>query len=95
MTEQRSLRRSHLAKAVPPPHRNGDPEVDSNTDRVIYTIKEAGIRLGVGRTLMYELVMSGAIRSVTIGRLRRVPAQCIDEYITQLLEQPADLPNAA
>jgi excisionase family DNA binding protein len=69
--------------------------VDSTADNVVYTIKEAALKLKIGRTLMYELVMSGEIRTVTIGRLRRVPAQCIDDYVTNLLEQPANLPAAA
>ncbi len=53
--------------------------------RVVLTIEEAANRLGIGRTTMYALVMSGEIRSVTIGRLRRVPAICLDEYIESLL----------
>ncbi len=69
--------------------------MDTNATRVIYTIEEAARQLGIGRTTMYALVMSGEVRSVTIGRLRRVPAQCIDDYVTNLLEQPADLPAAA
>jgi len=69
--------------------------VSTNANRVIYTIEEAARQLGIGRTTMYALIMSGEIRSVTIGRLRRVPAQCIDEYVTRLLEQSATIPTAA
>lgn len=69
--------------------------MSTNANRVIYTIEEAARQLGIGRTTMYALVMSGDIRSVTIGRLRRVPAQCIDEYVTRLLEQSAAVPTAA
>lgn len=61
----------------------------------VYTVAEAARHLKIGRTAMYELVMSGQVRSVTIGRSRRVPASCIAEYLTQLLEQPADVPAAA
>jgi hypothetical protein len=39
--------------------------------------------------------MTGEVRSVTIGRLRRVPAHCLTEYLTHLLEQPADILIAA
>ena len=69
--------------------------MSTNANRVIYTIEEAARQLGIGRTTMYALIMSGEIRSVTIGRLRRVPAQCIDEYVTRLLEQSATIPTAA
>jgi excisionase family DNA binding protein len=58
-------------------------------NRMVLTIEEAAKRLGVGRTTMYALVMNGEIRSVTIGRLRRVPTQCLDEYVSNLLAQPA------
>ena len=59
--------------------------MNSTASRVVLTIEEAAERLGVGRTTMYALVMNGEIRSVTIGRLRRVPVQCIDEYVAELL----------
>ena len=52
--------------------------------RLVLTIEQAAWRLGVGRTLMYSLVMSGEIESVTIGRLRRVPVECLTEYVTRL-----------
>jgi excisionase family DNA binding protein len=52
--------------------------------RLVLTIEEAARRLGIGRTLMYSLVMSGEIESVTIGRLRRIPVECLSEYVTQL-----------
>ena len=33
---------------------------------------------------MYSLVSAGAIESVTIGRLRRVPAECLDNFVATL-----------
>ncbi|MDR7279820.1 helix-turn-helix domain-containing protein [Catenuloplanes atrovinosus] len=54
-------------------------------DRVVLTIEEAAQRLGIGRTTMYALVMNGDIRSVTIGRLRRIPVRCLTEYVNALL----------
>lgn len=62
------------------------PYVNSTETRLVLTIEEAARRLGIGRTLMYALVTSGAIRSVTIGRLRRIPIQCLDEYVVGLLD---------
>ena len=69
--------------------------MDSNASDFVYTVTEAAQQLKIGRTTMYELVMSGQIRSVTIGRSRRVPASCITEYLTQLLEKPAGITAAA
>lgn len=52
--------------------------------RLVLTIEQAARRLGIGRTLMYSLVMSGEVESVTIGRLRRVPVECLTEYVNKL-----------
>ena len=52
--------------------------------RIVLTVEEAAERLGVGRTTMYRLVSTGAVESFTIGRLRKVPADAIDNYVTQL-----------
>ena len=37
--------------------------------------------LGIGRNSAYELVRSGAIRSVKIGRQLRIPKQAIIDYL--------------
>jgi excisionase family DNA binding protein len=52
---------------------------------VLLTVEEAAELLSVGRTTMYGLVSTGAVQSVTIGRLRRIPAECLDAYVTALL----------
>jgi excisionase family DNA binding protein len=52
--------------------------------RLVLTIEQAARRLGIGRTLMYSLVMTGEVESVTIGRLRRIPVECLTEYVTKL-----------
>ena len=52
--------------------------------RLLLTVEEAAERLGVGRTTTYGLVKIGAIRSVTIGRLRRIPLDALDDYVHDL-----------
>lgn len=54
------------------------------TVRVLLTVEEAAQRLGIGRTLMFKLVKTGEIASVTIGRLRRVPESALREYTARL-----------
>ena len=49
--------------------------------------EDAAIALGIGRTKVYELMRSGALRSVKIGGLRRIPATALADFVTQL-EQP-------
>lgn len=55
-----------------------------HTDRVVLTVEEAAERLGVGRTLVYALVKSGEIESISIGRLRRIPCDALDDFVTRL-----------
>lgn len=54
--------------------------------RLLLRVEEAADRLGIGRTLMYELVARGDVESVPVGRLRRIPAECLDEYVARLRE---------
>lgn len=74
---------------------HGETAMPSPNAPVVLTIEQAANRLGIGRTTMYALVTAGQVRSVTIGRLRRIPAQCLDEYVARLLADSTDLPAAA
>jgi excisionase family DNA binding protein len=49
--------------------------------QVMLTIPEAAQRLSIGRSMLYELMASGAIESVHIGRLRRIPLECLNEFV--------------
>jgi excisionase family DNA binding protein len=59
-------------------------------NRVALTVEEAAERLGIGRTLMYQLLASGEVRSLRVGRLRRVPVDALIEYIERLAPTPPD-----
>ncbi len=54
------------------------------TPRIVLTVEEAAERLGIGRTLMYALVKSGAVESIAIGRLRRIPPDTLDDFVERL-----------
>lgn len=58
----------------------------SEGPRLLLRVEEAAERLGIGRTLMYELVSRGEVESVPVGRLRRIPAECLAEYVARLRE---------
>ncbi|WP_420123763.1 excisionase family DNA-binding protein [Nakamurella sp.] len=55
--------------------------------KLLLRIEEAAKQLGIGRSLMYRLVMSGAIESVRLGRLRRIPAECLGEHVRRLRDE--------
>lgn len=54
---------------------------------LLLKVEEAAARLQIGRTTMYELVRLGEVESVPIGRLRRIPSECLDEYVARLRER--------
>lgn len=47
----------------------------------LLTIAEAAQRLGLGKTKVYEFVMSGELPSLTVGRARRVDAKDLERFI--------------
>jgi excisionase family DNA binding protein len=55
--------------------------------RVMLTPEQAAEALGIGRTTVFALIKTGELRSLLIGRLRRIPADEIDAYITRLATQ--------
>jgi excisionase family DNA binding protein len=44
---------------------------------------EAAQELGIGRSLLYELLADGQIESIHVGRLRRIPTDALTTYIEQ------------
>ncbi len=53
-------------------------------DQLLVTPEEAARRLSVGRTTLYELLSSGALPSVQIGRCRRVPVSALSTFVDRL-----------
>lgn len=59
-------------------------------DRFLLTVSEAASLLGIGRSTLYELVASGDVESVTIGRSRRVPVEAVATYVERLRSMSAE-----
>jgi len=53
-------------------------------EKLLLTAEEAARALNVGRGKVYELMAAEALRSVKIGRLRRVPAGALRDYVESL-----------
>ncbi len=62
---------------------------------LLLTVVEAARLLGVGRSTAYELLASGELESVHIGRSRRVPLAAVEEFVTTLRATPAVRQNGA
>ncbi|MGW5376233.1 helix-turn-helix domain-containing protein [Nocardia sp. NPDC003999] len=52
----------------------------------LHPVPAACKRLGIGRSLLYELMDSGDLRSVKIGRRRLVPESALAEFIDRLAQ---------
>ena len=52
-------------------------------ERLLLSVDEAARRLSIGRSLLYELLAAGEIRSIHVGRLRRVPIAALTDYINR------------
>jgi excisionase family DNA binding protein len=62
--------------------------VDLEAPVLLLRVEEAAARLGIARTSMYQLVKSGEVESVHVGRLRRIPVACLEEYVEDLRTRP-------
>jgi excisionase family DNA binding protein len=59
--------------------------MNPNRDELLlYTIPEAATALRISRTKLYELLDSGDVESVYIGRSRKIPAEALRIYIDSL-----------
>ena len=66
----------HDSKAAPSPAKQ------------LYRVRDAMAVLSLGRSVIYEQMRSGRLRSVNQGRSRLIPASAIAEYVA-LLESEA------
>ena len=62
------------------------PVAKDPSDRLVYTVGEAGELLGISRAFAYELVARGELPVIRLGRRRLVPQIAL----LALVEQRAD-----
>ena len=67
-------------------------EEGSGSNQLLLTIEEAARRLAIGRSHIYEQMQRGGLRSVRIGRSRRILNTDLEAFIDQILNGPDDLP---
>jgi excisionase family DNA binding protein len=51
---------------------------------VLYRVDEAAEALRLSRSVLYELIRSGRLRTVKAGRRRLVPVAALTEYVASL-----------
>jgi excisionase family DNA binding protein len=59
--------------------------------RLLLTVEEAAERIGICRSNMFKLIRRGDVKSVRVGRLRRVTPAALEDYVKRLSapEDPA------
>lgn len=62
-------------------------EAEPLVEPVLLSPDQAAKALGCGRTQVYSLLAQERLRSVKIGRLRRIPAAEISRYVDALLAE--------
>jgi len=53
---------------------------------VLLRPEEAAKALGLGRSMIYRLLASQALTSVSIGRSRRIPRAALEDFVRRLVE---------
>lgn len=59
--------------------------------KVFLKVSEASKILGVSKSLVYKLVYQGEIKSVKIGRCRRIPINSINEFVASCASDQSSL----
>ncbi|WP_329172925.1 helix-turn-helix domain-containing protein [Streptomyces sp. NBC_01477] len=55
----------------------------------LLTVPQVMARLQLGRSAVYDLLRSGQLASITLGRARRIPTHALTDFIRTRLEQEA------
>ena len=65
-------------------HAPGIAAASQSPGRQLYKVADAMVVLSMSRSVIYEQIRSGRLRSVTQGRARLIPASAIADYIALL-----------
>lgn len=56
----------------------------------MYRVPEAMARLSLSRSVLYEQIRAGRLKSVTQGRTRLIPASALADYVALLVREADD-----
>lgn len=54
--------------------------------RLLITITDAAAMLSISKAALYRLILQGQVRTIQIGRSRRIPVSALQEFIAHELE---------
>jgi len=61
--------------------------IRTTSEKELYRIPEAMLLLSMSRSVIYEQIRAGRLKSVTQGRTRLIPAAAIRDYVALLIEE--------
>jgi excisionase family DNA binding protein len=64
-------------------------ETGDHLERFLYRVPEAAWALGLSRAKVYELINSGALRSVRVGGARRIKVEDLAAFVASLKDEAA------
>lgn len=62
-------------------------EAASRPEVLLYKVTDAARLLNLSRTIVFELLRTGRLRSVKQGRVRLIPATALREYVDLLVRE--------
>jgi excisionase family DNA binding protein len=65
------------------PPSNRGPSLDPPAEALLLTVAQVCARLQISRPTFYGLLHSGRLKSLTIGRARRVPLAALEAFIEE------------
>jgi excisionase family DNA binding protein len=65
--------------------------IKAEETRLLLTVDEAARQLSIGRSNLYEHLLRGSLRSVRIGRSRRIASRDLEAFIEGLLQDSTDV----
>ena len=72
-------------------HLSSVPTTPAVPAALLYTIPDVMTLLRLGKTQVFEEIRRGRIRSVKVGRARRVPAQSLTDFVALLIEEAQEV----
>jgi excisionase family DNA binding protein len=67
-----------------------DDSVEPGIARRLLDVAQAAYALNISRTLVYQEINKGRLRSLRINNRRLIPSESIDEYLALLVREQGD-----
>jgi len=63
------------------------PRADLAADKLAYSIKEASVAVGIGKTKLYKLIRNGHLKTIRIGQRRLLRADMLKAWLASLASE--------